>query len=223
MRKEKVNAPSARSKIKQSAKRASYDQHSIYEIIDDAIIGTVAIVSDNSPIAVPMAIARIDNNIYLHGSRSSRLMKAIAAGDEACVTVTHLDGIVVARSGMHCSANYRCVVIHGKGEEITDPEEHARLLYELTYKIIPGSEGDYRPHLKKELKATTLVAIPLCESACKIRTGGPIDDKEDLNLPYWAGVIPIEQVYGPPIAAEDLPQEIATPDYALNYQRPTSN
>ncbi|MGH1428832.1 MAG: pyridoxamine 5'-phosphate oxidase family protein [Arenicella sp.] len=213
-------APSARSQIKQSAKKAHYDQQSVYRVIDDAVIGTVAIIDNNAPIAIPMAIARIGDKLYLHGSRSSRLMKSIASGSQVCINITHLDGIVVARSGMHCSANYRSVVIHGQGEEITHPEEHARLLYEITYQIIPGSEGDYRPHLKKELKATTLIAIPLSESACKIRTGDPIDDPEDLNLPYWAGVIPVTQVYGEPIPSKDLSQEIETPDYALHYQRP---
>lgn len=223
MKKETGNAPSSKSKIKQSANRADYEQQSIYRVIDDAVIGIVAIVDNGSPIAIPMAIARIDNKLYLHGSRSSRLMKNIAAGNEVCINITHLDGIVVARSGMHCSANYRSVVIHGQGTDITEPEEHARLLYEITYKIIPGSEGDYRRHLTKELKATTLVAIPLSESACKIRAGGPIDDTEDLELPHWAGVIPITQVYGQPISSEDLSQGIKTPEYALNYKRPKSN
>lgn len=220
MKKQQVNPPSDRSKVKQGAKKASYNQQDIYEIIDDAIIGTVAIVDNGSPIAIPMAVARIDDKLYLHGSRSSRLMKAIAAGNEVCINITHLDGIVVARSGMHCSANYRSVVVHGKGEEVIEPDDHARLLYEITYKIIPGSEGDYREHLKKELKATTLVAVPLFESACKVRTGGPIDDKADLELPYWAGVIPVKRVYGQPVPSEDLSQKIKTPEYALNYQRP---
>jgi nitroimidazol reductase NimA-like FMN-containing flavoprotein (pyridoxamine 5'-phosphate oxidase superfamily) len=215
----KSGAVTKRSIIKQGAAKADYSQETIHSIIDDAVMGVVAIATDHGPFAIPMAIARIGDYVYLHGSRSSRIMKHIAAGNEVCICITHLDGIVVARSGMHCSANYRSVVVHGKGLEITEPKEHAELLYQVTHKIIPGSDGDYRKHLAKELKATALVAIPLAESACKIRVGGPVDDKEDLDLPYWAGVIPVTQVYGEPVSAEDLQSTIVTPDYARNYKR----
>jgi len=212
-------APSVRSRIRQSAVRADYDQAVVYQIVDEALIGTVSVATEQGPMAIPMAIARVGDYIYLHGSRSSRLMQHIATGNEVCVSITHLDGIVVARSGMHCSANYRSVIVHGKGEEVTDPKQHADLLYQITYQIIPGSEGDFRPHLAKELKATTLVAISLEESACKIREGGPKDEKGDEDLPYWAGVIPIKQLYGQPIPAVDLLEGIETPDYALRYRR----
>ncbi len=212
-------APSKRAIIKQSPKNGLYDQKTIYQIIDQAVIATVAISVDNMPFVLPMAIARIGGNIYLHGSRKSRLMKYLAAGYEACISIVHLDGIVVARSGMHCSANYRSVVIHGIGEEVSG-EQKPGLLHQLTCKIIPNSEGDYRDHLPKELKATCLIAFPLNESACKIRTGGPNDDKEDIDLPYWAGEIPVHQVYAEPIPSTDLADDIETPDYALNYRRP---
>jgi nitroimidazol reductase NimA-like FMN-containing flavoprotein (pyridoxamine 5'-phosphate oxidase superfamily) len=213
------DAPTLRSIIKQGAAKADYRQETVDSILDDAVMGVVAIATNNGPFAIPMAIARIGESLYLHGSHSSRLMKHLTAGNEVCVCITHLDGIVVARSGMHCSANYRSAVIHGNGIEITEPKQHAELLYQITHKIIPGSDGDYRKHLTKELKATALVAIPLAESACKTRVGGPIDDKEDLDLPYWAGVIPVTQVYGEPIPAGDLKPGIATPDYARHYKR----
>ncbi len=212
-------APSKRAIIKQAPKNAIYDRKTIYEIIDQAVIATVAISVDNMPFVLPMVIARIGDNIYLHGSRTSRLMKCLAAGCEACISIVHLDGIVVARSQMHCSANYRSVVIHGIGEVVSDEEKPA-LLNQLTSKIIPGSDNDFRHHLPKELKATSLIVFPLNESACKIRTGGPNDDKEDINLPYWAGEIPIQQVYAEPIPSADLADNIETPDYALNYCRP---
>lgn len=219
MSNKKDQAPSRRATIKQSPKRSHYDRQTIYNIVDQAIIATVAIAVDNNPFVLPMAIARIGNNVYLHGSRTSRLMKYIAAGNETSICIVHLDGIVVARSGMHCSANYRSVVIHGCGEEITGTEK-AELLHQVTTRIIPGSEGDYRDHLPKELKATRLIAFSLDESACKVREGGPIDDKEDMDLPYWAGVIPINQVYGEPVPSADLPEDVETPEYALHYQRP---
>lgn len=219
MRTDTNPAPSKRSAIRQTPDRARYDTHTIYGIVDQSIIATVAISVDNEPFVLPMAIARIEDTIYLHGLKTSRLMKHLRTGAEVCICVTHLDGIVVARSGMHCSANYRSVVIHGCGTEITGTEK-AELLYQVVHRIIPGSEGDYREHLQKELKATSLFAIPLAESACKIRTGGPVDDEEDLTLPYWAGVIPVHSAYGKPVPSANLSEGIATPDYAIHYERP---
>jgi len=219
MKKNQENAPSKRSTVRQSANRAVYDMDTIRNIIDQGIIATVSIAVDDEPFVMPMAIARIGEYVYLHGLKTSRLMKQLAAGAPVCICVTHLDGIIVARSGMHCSANYRSVVIHGRGAPIEGVEK-AQLLHQVVYRIIPGSEGDYRDHLDKELKATTLISIPLNESACKVREGGPIDDEEDLSLPYWAGEIPVRQVYGEPVPADNLPEGIQTPEYAQNYQRP---
>jgi len=211
------HAPSQRATIHQAAARAHYDQDILYPLIDAAIIGTVAIVQDGQPIAIPMAIARLEDHIYLHGSRTSRLMQHLAAGHELCISLTHLDGLVVARSGMHCSANYRSAVVHGRGQVVEDEVEKAQRLHDIVEALIPGSRGDFREHLPKELKATTLIAVSLAEAACKIRTGEPNDDKDDLDLPYWAGVIPIERQYGEPIPAADLSTAVATPAYALHY------
>ena len=219
MRKSKMQAPSQRSAIRQTPARAVYDMQTIYDVVDQSIIATVAIAVNNEPFVLPMAIARIDDKVYLHGLKTSRLMTHLRAGSEVCICITHLDGIVVARSGMHCSANYRSVVIHGRGLEISEAEKPA-LLHQVVHRIIPGSEGDYRDHIAKELKATSLFAIPLVESACKIRKGGPVDDLEDLQLPYWAGVIPVHHAYGKPIPADDLAEGIQTPHYALHYKRP---
>lgn len=212
-------APSQRATIRQAAKRSHYDKETIYQVIDQAIIATVSISLEGDPVAIPMAIARIDDAVYLHGSRNSRLIKHLAAGHALSLCIVHLDGIVVARSGMHCSANYRSVVVHGRAFSIED-ESRADLLHQVVQRIIPGSEGDYRDHLAKELKATTLLRVPLDESACKIRTGGPIDDKEDISLPYWAGVIPVNHSYGKPVPAHNLDASIKVPDYARNYRRP---
>ena len=222
MKKNRDNAPSKRTTIRQSANRAVYEMETLKRIVDDALIATVSISVENEPFVVPMAIARIGDFVYLHGLKTSRLMKQLEAGAPVCICVAHVDGIIVARSGMHCSANYRSAVIHGRGASI-EGEEKARLLHEVVYRLIPGSEGDYRDHLTKELKATTLVAIPLDEGACKVRTGGPIDDDEDLSLPYWAGEIPITQVYGEPVPSADLPDGIETPTYAKQYKRPAGD
>ncbi len=220
MKKIRGNTPSKRTTIRQSADRAVYELDTLKQIVDGALIATVSIAVDNEPFVVPMAIARIGEFVYLHGLKTSRLLKHIAAGAPVCICVAHVDGIIVARSGMHCSANYRSAVIHGQGTSV-EGEEKARLLLEVVYRLIPGSEGDYRDHLTKELKATTLIAIPLDESACKVRTGGPIDDDEDISLPFWAGEIPVRQVYGEPIPSADLPEGIETPVYATQYSRPT--
>lgn len=209
-------APSARATVKQSAARADYEAVTLYAIIDEALVGTVSIAMDGQPFAIPMMVARIDDHIYLHGSRTSRIIKHISAGHEVCVAFTIIDGIVVARSGMNCSANYRSAVVHGKGETVEGAEK-AELLHQITVAIIPGSKGDYREHLPEELKATSLIRLPLHEAACKVRTGGPKDDKDDISLPHWAGLIPLEHVYGEPIPATDLPAGIETPEYALKF------
>jgi uncharacterized protein len=219
MSKASNQAPSRRSDVRQSPARAVYDMQTIYDVVDQSIIATVAIAVDNEPFVLPMAVARIGDKIYIHGLKTSRLMKHLRMGSDVCVCITHLNGIVVARSGMHCSANYRSVVIHGRGSEITGPEK-PDLLHQVVQRIIPGSEGDYRDHLAKELKATSLFAIPLDESACKIRTGGPVDDEDDLQLPYWAGIIPVHHIYGDPVPSDDLAEGIETPEYALRYTRP---
>jgi hypothetical protein len=209
-------APSARATVKQTAKRADYETQTLYQIIDEALVGVVAVSIDNEPVAIPMMVARIGETIYLHGSRTSRLIKHLSAGHPVCVTFTHLDGIVVARSGMNCSANYRSALVHGVGQVI-EGEEKAKLLMDITYAIIPSSEGDYRQLHDNEIKATSLIAISLTEAACKVRTGEPNDDTDDKGLPYWAGVIPLHHTYGEPIPSSDLPEGIATPEYALKF------
>ncbi|WP_020396320.1 pyridoxamine 5'-phosphate oxidase family protein [Thiolinea disciformis] len=211
-------ALSQRATIKQSPKRADYNRETLYHIIDEAPIAVVAVSIDAQPVALPMMVARLRDCIYLHGSRASRLIKHLSAANPVCVTFAHLDGIVVARSGMHCSANYRSAVVHGVGRLI-EGEEKARYLMDITYAIIPGSHGDYRELQANELKATSLIEIPLLEFACKIRTGGPIDDQEDVNLPYWAGVIPLQRIYGEPISSADLQEHISVPAYAANFKR----
>jgi nitroimidazol reductase NimA-like FMN-containing flavoprotein (pyridoxamine 5'-phosphate oxidase superfamily) len=212
-------AASQRATIRQAPKRAYYDKTLIYSIIDEAIIASVAVSIDDQPFVLPMAVARIGDHVYLHGSRKSRLIRHLAAGNEVCLSVAHVDGIVVARSAMHCSANYRSVVVHGRGRAV-EGDDKAALLQQVVYRVIAGSQGDYREPSPSELKATSLIELSLQESACKMRSGGPIDDSADLSLPFWAGVIPVQQSYGAPIPADNLAPEIATPKYASDFQRP---
>ncbi len=194
-------------RVRQSANRAVYERDALYRVLDAATIGHVAFVHEGWPQSIPTAIARLDDHLYLHGSRSSRLYKAMAAGERVCVSVCLVDALVKARSAMHCSMNYRSAVVFGCGTPVFGDEKVA-LLDRFTEHLIPGTADDYRPHLNKELKATELVRIPLDETSAKIRTGDPIDDDEDIDLPHWAGIIPINTVAGQPVNAANLPESV---------------
>ncbi len=194
-------------RVRQSANRAAYDVQSLYMALDACNIGHVSFVADGWPQSVPTAIARIDDHLYLHGHPKSRLYKALAASERVCVSVCRVDGLVKARSAFHCSMNYQSAVIFGCATLVSD-DEKPELLNRFTERLIPGSIEDYRPFLAKELKGTTLVRLSLDEFSVKIRTGDPVDDEEDLQLSHWAGVIPIESVYGKPLPSKNLPAGI---------------
>lgn len=199
-----------RRRVRQMAERGQYDADTVHAILDASLIGHVAFVVDGQPFSIPTAIARIDDWLYLHGSRSSRLFKLLADGAPVSVSVCLVDGLVKARSAFHCSMNYRSVVVFGCAEPVPEAER-AELLYRFTERLIPLAREHYRAHLAKELKATMLVRLPLDEASAKLRTGGPVDDAEDLELPHWAGVIPLTTVMGAPEASADLAAGIAPP------------
>jgi len=194
-------------RVRQAPKRALYDRDSLNNVLDVCVIGHVSFNHDGWPQSVPTAIARIGDFLYLHGHPKSRLYKILADGERVCVSVCRVDALVKARSAFHCSMNYRSAVVFGCGELVND-EEKRQLLDQFTEKLIPGSLDDYRPHLAKELKGTVLVRIALDDFSVKIRTGDPIDDDEDLNLPHWAGIVPIKCQYGEPVAADNLLPDI---------------
>lgn len=191
-------APSDRSRVRRLPKRASYERSTIDAILDDGMIAHVGIGDDGRPIVVPMAYARRGDEILLHGSSASRMMKALAAGAEVCVVVTHLDGIVVARSGFHSSMNYRSVVIFGRAQAITDEAAKRAALDALVDHLIPGRSAELRPHTRDEMKITTVVSLPIDEASAKIRTGPPVDDEDDYRLPVWGGVVPLALAAGEP-------------------------
>lgn len=204
----------ARTRVRQSAKRAAYDRESLYAVLDACRIGHVAIIDEGKPVSIPLAVARVGDALYLHGSNSSRIFKAMSDGCDVCVSMCELDALVVARSAMHCSMNYLSAVVFGVGERV-DESEKVELLDAFTEHLIPGSHGHFRPHLRKEIKATTLIRIALDEASAKVRTGGPVDDREDIELPIWAGVIPLNRAQGAPIGSDDLPVGIEPPPFAL--------
>ena len=193
-------------KVRQSASRGRYDQQSLRDVLDAASIGHVAFVDDGWPQSIPTAIARLDDHLYLHGSRSSRLYQVLARGERVCVSVCLVDALLKARSAFHCSMNYRSAVIFGCAESVHGKQKHA-LLDRFTEFLIPGTSDDFRAPLAKELKATELVRVPLTEFSVKIRTGDPVDDDEDLELPHWAGIIPLHTVAGTPVGSANLPAD----------------
>ncbi|MEQ8287320.1 pyridoxamine 5'-phosphate oxidase family protein [Thalassospira sp.] len=187
------------TKIVRGPKRASYDRKLVHGIIDDALICHVGTVVNGRPAMIPTAHWRVGERIYIHGASKNRILAAIAEGAEACLCITHLDGLVMARSAFHHSANYRSVVIYGKGELVSDEDgkmEHSRLFVE---KLEPGRWETIREPNKQELKATMFLGFDLKEVSAKVRTGDPVDDDEDYDWDVWAGVLPCVTQWGTPI------------------------
>ncbi|MFE0701433.1 pyridoxamine 5'-phosphate oxidase family protein [Streptomyces sp. NPDC058872] len=201
-----------------SRDRASYDRALVHAILDGAHVCHLGFVRDGAPVVLPTLYARVGERLYVHGSTGSRPLRAAGDGVAApglpvCLTVTHVDGLVLARSAFHHSINYRSVVVHGSAHQVTDPQELRTALDALVDHVVPGRSTDSRPANAKELAATAVVRIDLDEVSAKVRTGGPRDDAEDLGLPHWSGVIPVQGGYGTPIPADDLDPAIALPDY----------
>lgn len=208
-----------RTKLRRIPKRGSFDRENIYKILDEAFICHVGFTLENQPFVIPTAYARSGENLLIHGSAASRMMREMSKGIDVCVTVTLLDGIVLARSAFHHSMNYRSVVIFGKAELVENEAEKLEALRLFTEHIIPNRWDEIRAPNSKELKGTTVLKLEINEASAKIRTGDPVDDAEDYELNMWAGVIPLKIEAGKPIADKKLPKGIKPPNYALNYSR----
>jgi len=206
------SAPSARTKVRRLRELARYDRSSVNAILDEATVCHVGFVDDGQPFVIPTAIARIDDHAYIHGSRVSRMLKLLAAGSPACITVTLLDGIVVARSAFNSSMNYRSVVILGSGEKVIG-EDKKIALDAFTEHLIPGRTADIRASRPKELAATTVVRFGLEEASVKISEGPPSDEKSDYESDAWAGVIPLRLESGKPQSDPRLKSGISVPAY----------
>ncbi|OKI06145.1 hypothetical protein A6A06_37925 [Streptomyces sp. CB02923] len=197
--------------------RAAYDHETVHAILDAGHLCHLGFVRDGAPIVLPTLYGRVGNSLYLHGSTGSRPLRmageAPDPGLPVCVTVTHVDGLVLAKSAFHHSINYRSVVVHGTAHQVTDPDEKTAALDALVDHVLPGRAADSRPANAKELAATAVIRLDLTEVSAKTRTGGPSDDPEDLPLPHWSGVLPVSSVYGAPIPADDLAPEITEPAY----------
>ncbi|MGW0362758.1 pyridoxamine 5'-phosphate oxidase family protein [Streptomyces sp. NPDC002990] len=208
--------PTARTVPSRSRDRARYDRETVHSILDQAYLCHLGFIRDGAPVVLPTLFGRVGEALYLHGSTGSRPLLAAGKADPGlpvCVTVTHVDGLVLARSAFHHSLNYRSVVVHGTAYQVTDEAERRIALDALVDQVVPGRSADSRPANARELAATAVIRLDLTEVSAKLRTGGPNDDAEDLGLPYWSGVIPVAPAYGTPVPAADLAPGIATPDY----------
>ncbi|MET9468158.1 pyridoxamine 5'-phosphate oxidase family protein [Streptomyces sp. NPDC006544] len=209
-------APTDRTVPTRSRDRARYDRETVHSILDQAYLCHLGFIRDGAPVVLPTLFARVGETLYVHGSTGSRPLLAAGKADPGlpvCLTVTHVDGLVLARSAFHHSINYRSVVVHGTAYEVTDPQERRMALDALVDHVVPGRSADSRPASDKELAATAVIRLDLDEVSAKLRTGGPNDDPEDLGLPYWSGVVPVAPAYGTPVPAADLAPGMATPDY----------
>jgi uncharacterized protein len=184
--------------VKRASERASYERAEAYAILDEALVAHVGLTTDAGATVIPMLQARDGDRMLLHGSAASRLLRS-AGTTEICATVTLIDGLVLAKSMFHHSVNYRSVVAFGRPEQINDLDERRRMLELLTESLTPGRSTTSRQPTEKEVRATAVLALPLDEFSVKSRAGGPIDEPEDLDLPYWAGVIPLTLTRGEPV------------------------
>ncbi|MEL6459380.1 MAG: pyridoxamine 5'-phosphate oxidase family protein [Cyanobacteria bacterium J06621_15] len=215
--------PTQRTQIKRLPKRANYETQTIYNILDEALICHVGFTINNQTYVIPTAYGRVEDKLYIHGSPASRMLRTLKQGIEVCVTVTLLDGLVLARSAFHHSMNYRSVVIFGTATLVNDTEEKNEALRAFTEHIIPGRWREVRQPNKQELQGTMLLSLPLTEASAKVRTGNPVDDEADYDLPVWAGVLPLQMVPGKAIADDRLIKGIEIPDYIQNYSKTTSS
>ncbi|WP_406509543.1 pyridoxamine 5'-phosphate oxidase family protein [Streptomyces sp. NBC_00212] len=199
-----------------SRERASYDRELVHGILDAAYVCHLGFVRDGAPVVLPTLFGRVGERLYIHGSTGSRPLRAAGQADPGlpvCLTVTHVDGLVLAKSAFHHSINYRSVVVHGIAHEVTDPEEKRAALDALVDHVVPGRSLDSRPANAKELAATAVISLDLNEVSAKLRTGGPNDDPEDLALPHWSGVLPLAPGYGAPLPADGLDPARPVPGY----------
>ncbi|MBU7600119.1 pyridoxamine 5'-phosphate oxidase family protein [Streptomyces sp. P38-E01] len=201
--------------------RAHYDRTTVHAILDSGFLCHLGFVRDGAPVVLPTMYVRHGEQIYLHGSTGSRPMLA-GRGEEGlpvCVTVTHVDALVLARSAMHHSLNYRSVMVHGTARAVTDTDHKAAVLDALVERVAPGRSQDIRPADARELAATALLRLELAEVSAKVREGGPNDDEEDLGLPHWSGIVPVRTVHGAPEPAADLDPSIPVPAYLDDLDR----
>ncbi len=211
--------PTARTRVVREPDRASYDREAVYRILDEGFLCHAGFSVDGQPFVIPTSYGRKDANLYIHGSAASRMLRQMKDGVPVCVTVTLLDGLVLARSIFNHSMNYRSVVVLGKAVLVEDPAEKLEALRVLSEHILPGRWDEVREPNERELKATSVLSLPIEEFSAKVRTGPPIDDAEDYSFRTWAGVIPLEMKAGEPVDDPTREPLKEAPEYAKRYAR----
>jgi len=210
-----------RTTIGRSPGRGSRDRAVAHAILDEGLVCHVGITADHGPVVLPTTYARRGDELLIHGSPAASWLRAAGKGTPVCVTVTHVDGVVLARSAFHHSLNYRSVVVFGVAEPITDPEAKAAALDAIVEHVVPGRTTEVRPMGDDEIRSTLVLRLPLAEASVKVRSGGPIDDEADLGLlDVWAGVIPAAVGFGAPVPADGVPGSLPVPPSATGYRRP---
>jgi len=216
-------AETEKTRLRRLPKRGKLDRQTIYAILDVAIVRHVGFVADGQPNVIPTGFARIGDDLYVHGSAASRMLRTLSGGVEVCVTVTLLDGLVLARSAFHHSINYRSVIVLGRAALVVAASAKSRGLEAFTEHIVPGRWADVRWPTELELKATSVLKLPITEASAKVRTGPPIDDEDDYDLDVWAGVLPMSLQAGKPLADERLTESVEVPEYVKNYDRASAS
>ncbi len=209
-----------RTTLRRLPNRRVYDRASIHSILDEGLICHVGFVVDGQPYVIPTIHVRVGEQLFFHGSPASRMLRALEQGVEACVTVTLLDGLVLARSAFHHSMNYRSAIVFGTAMPVESSEEKLRVLRALSDHLIKGRWQEVRSPSPSELKGTLVLSLPIDEASAKVRAGPPVDDEDDYGLPVWAGVLPLKIVATEPVADTRLPQDIAPPSYITRYPGP---
>ena len=211
--------PTRRTRLRRLPKRGSYEREAVYSILDEGLVCHVGFVAGGEPFVIPTGYARVGDALYVHGSAASRMLRKLAEGVRVCLTVTLLDGLVLARSAFHHSMNYRSVVVFGTASVVEDAAEKSEALRAFTEHVVPGRWREVRPPDEEELRKTLLLKLPLAEASAKVRTGPPVDDEEDYPLPVWAGEVPLRLTAGAPVPDPRLAPFREPPLYAARYSR----
>ena len=208
-----------RTRLRRLPKRGAFDRETIYAILDESFICHVGFAVDGQPYVIPTGFGRVDDVLYIHGSSASRMLRTLSQGVDVCFTTTLVDGLVLARSAFHHSINYRSVVVLGKATLVEGLDEKNKALEAITDHIVPGRWADVRWPTELELKATSVLKLPIEEASAKVRTGPPIDDEEDYEMDVWAGVLPLKIATGEPIDDDRLNDGLVPPNNVKNYKR----
>lgn len=211
--------PTPKTTLKRLPQRGEFDREVVYQILDEALVCHVGFAVDGQPFVIPTSFGRVGDKLYIHGSAASRMMRTLGGKIPVCITVTLIDGLVLARSAFHHSVNYRSVVVFGQAELVEDEPGKMAALAAITEHIIPGRWAEVRSPNAQELKATTVLVVPLEEASAKVRTGDPKDDDEDMAIPVWAGQLPLRLTPCEPVNDSLLTAGIEQPNYVRNYTR----